>query len=155
MRDWPVWLDDTGNLNVTDLVTRGRVLVSRKDVKLLIIDHLQLVQADARDVRERVSKVAECARQLAKSEGIVVVLLSQLRRPQDINDLPSMATLKESGDVESAAHLVLLLHTPEGQDGSPTGEDLILIGKNRNGPKGPIPVFFNRSNLRFHARHAV
>ncbi len=40
IRNWPVWLDDTGNLSVTDLITRAKVLVSRKGIKLLIVDHL-------------------------------------------------------------------------------------------------------------------
>jgi replicative DNA helicase len=152
---WPVWLDDTGNLSVADLVTRAKILVSRKGIKLLIVDHLQLVQAESRDVRDRVSKVAEACRQIAKSEQIVVVLLSQLRRPQNSNDIPTMLDLKESGDIEAAAHVVLLLHSPESQDGSPTGEDLVIISKNRNGAKGPIPVRFNRSDLRFYARETV
>ncbi len=102
-------------------------------------------------MRERVSKVAEACRQIAKAEQIVVILLSQLRRPQNANDVPTMLDLKESGDIEAAAHVVLLLHSPDGQDGSRTGEDLVIIGKNRNGPKGPIPVMFNRSDLRFYA----
>jgi replicative DNA helicase len=91
--NWPAWLDDTGNLSVADLVTRAKVLVSRKGIKLLIVDHLQLVQAESRDVRDRVSKVAEACRQIAKSEQIVVVLLSQLRRPQNSNDIPTMLDL--------------------------------------------------------------
>jgi replicative DNA helicase len=134
------------------MLTRAKLLISRMGVKLLIVDHLQLVQAESRDVRERVSKVAEACRQLAKSERVTVVLLSQLRRLQNINDVPTMIDLKESGDIEAAAHVVLLLHTPEAQDGGPTGEDLVVVGKNRNGPKGPIPVMFNRSTLKFYAR---
>jgi replicative DNA helicase len=89
---------------------------------------------------------------LAKAEQITVILLSQLRRPQNANDPPTMLDLKESGDIEAAAHVVLLLHSPDSQDGSPTGEDLLIIGKNRNGPKGPISVLFNRSTLIFYAR---
>jgi replicative DNA helicase len=152
MGAWPIWLDDSGNLSVGDLVTRAKVLCSRKGIKLLIVDHLQLVQAESRDVRDRVSKVAEACRQIAKAENIVVVLLSQLRRPQNANDVPDMLQLKESGDIEAAAHLVLLLHSPDAQDGNPSGEDLIIVGKNRNGARGPIPVSFNRSDLRFYAR---
>jgi replicative DNA helicase len=111
IQNWPVWLDDSGNLSVSDLVTRAKVMVSRKGIKLLIVDHLQLVQAESRDVRERVSKVAEACRQIAKAEQITVVLLSQLRRPQNPNDFPTMLDLKESGDIEAAAHVVILLHT--------------------------------------------
>jgi replicative DNA helicase len=150
--NWPVWLDDAGNLSVSDLVTRAKVLVSRKGIKLLIVDHLQLVQADARDVRDRVSKVAEACRLIAKTEQIVVVLLSQLRRPQNPNDFPTMLDLKESGDIEAAAHVVILQHTPEDDNGHLTGDDFLIVGKNRNGVKGPLPVRFNPSNLRFYAR---
>lgn len=83
-------------------------------VKLIVMDYLQLVRADARDVRERVGKVADALRQLAKSERVPVVLLSQLRRPQNVNDAPTMIDLKESGDIEAHAHVVLLLHVPTG-----------------------------------------
>ena len=82
-------------------------------------------------------------------------MLSQRRRPQHANDVSDMLQLKESGDIESAAHVVLLLHSPDAQDGSPTGEDLIIVGKNRNRAKGPIPVKFNRRDLRSYGRENV
>jgi replicative DNA helicase len=120
--------------------------------KLIVVDYLQLVQADARDIRERVGKVADALRQLAKVERIPVVLLSQLRCPQTVNDAPTIIDLKESGDIEAHAHVVLLLHAPTAADGKPTGEDTIIVAKNRNGAKGPVPVTFNQHNLRFYSR---
>jgi replicative DNA helicase len=110
------------------------------------------VRAEAREIRERVGKVADALRQLAKVERIPVVLLSQLRRPQNVNDVPTMIDLKESGDIEAHAHVVLLLHIPTGPDGKPTGEDTIIIGKNRNGARGPVPVTFSPHKLRFYPR---
>jgi replicative DNA helicase len=121
-------------------------------VKLIVVDYLQLVRAEGRDPRERVGNVADALRQLAKTERVPVVLLSQLRRPQNVNDVPTMIDLKESGDIEAHAHVVLLLHAPTGPGGLPTGEDTILIGKNRNGAKGPIPVRFCQRKLRFDPR---
>lgn len=87
--------------------------------------------------------MADALRQLAKTARIPVVLLSQLRRPQNVNDVPTMIDLKESGDIEAHAHVVLLLHAPTGPDGKPTGEDTIIVGKNRNGAKGPVSVVFS------------
>ena len=86
--------------------------------------------------------------------GVIVPvgLLAQLRRPQNVNDVPSMIDLKESGDIEAHAHVVLLLHTPTGPDGKPTGEDTIIIGKNRNGVREPLPVMFDQRKLRFYPR---
>ena len=63
-----------------------------------------------------------------------------------------MIDLKESGDIEAHAHVVLLLHTPTGPDGRATGEDTIIIGKNRNGAKGPVPVEFSPHKLKFYPR---
>jgi replicative DNA helicase len=149
---WPVWFDDSGTITIPEMLARARLFISRMKAKLIVIDYLQLVRADAKEIRERVGKVADALRQLAKAERIPVVLLSQLRRPQNVNDAPTMIDLKESGDIEAHAHVVLLLHTPTGQDGRPTGEDAIIIGKNRNGVRGPLPVMFHQHKLRFYPR---
>ena len=152
--DWPVWFDDSGSITVTELLARARLFITRKKVRLIVVDYLQLVRAEGRDIRERVGNVADALRQLAKAERVPVVLLSQLRRPQNVNDVPTMIDLKESGDIEAHAHVVLLLHTPTGSDGRPTGEDTIIVGKNRNGAKGPVPVTFSAHKLRFYPRIA-
>jgi replicative DNA helicase len=103
----------------------------------LSLDYLRLVQAGGDQLRERVGNVAEGVRQLAKSENISVLALSQLSRPKDgdINSRPNLLQLKESGDVEASAHTVLLIYMPMRND-SPIGEDEVIIGKNRNGPWG-------------------
>jgi replicative DNA helicase len=152
--DWPVWFDDSGSISIPELLARARLFITRMNVKLIVVDYLQLVRADARDIRERVGKVADALRQLAKAERIPVVLLSQLRRPQNVNDAPTIIDLKESGDIEAHAHVVLLLHVPTAADGKPTGEDTIIVAKNRNGAKGPVPVTFSPHKLRFYPRVA-
>jgi replicative DNA helicase len=150
--EWSVWFDDSGTISVPELLARARLFISRMKAKLIVVDYLQLVRAEARDIRERVGKVADALRQLAKAERIPVVLLSQLRRPQNVNDPPTIIDLKESGDIEAHAHLVLLLHAPTAPDGKPTGEDTIIVAKNRNGAKGPVPVTFSPHKLRFCPR---
>jgi DnaB helicase-like protein len=66
-----------------------------------VVDYLRLVEAPGRELRERVGYVANALRELAKSERIGVVMLSQLRRPDGgMNSKPTMLDLKESGDIE-------------------------------------------------------
>jgi len=149
---WPLWVDDSGSLTLSDLLARARLFISRMGVKLLVVDYLQLIRAEGRDLRERVGAIADALRQLAKAERIPIVLLSQLRRPQNVNDPPTMSELKESSDIEYHAFVVLLIHSPLAPDGSPTGQDVIIIGKNRNGLRGPIPVLFDSRTLRFYPR---
>jgi len=62
-----------------------------------------------------------------------------------------MLSLKESGDVESAAHVVLLIYAPI-QNDAPTGLDEIIIGKNRHGAMGTIEVTFDKERLKFLPR---
>jgi replicative DNA helicase len=149
---WPVWFDDSGTISIPELLARAPLFITRMKAKLIVVDYLQLVRADARDVRERVGKVADALRQLAKTERVPIVLLSQLRRPQNVNDAPTIIDLKESGDIEAHAHVVLLLHVPTAADGKPTGEDTVIVAKNRNGAKGPVPVTFSPHKLRFYPR---
>ena len=59
-----------------------------------------------------------------------------------------MLGLKESGDIEAHAHVILLIHMPA-KKGEPTGEDQIIIGKNRHGPMGAIDVSFSKERLKF------
>ena len=120
-------------------------------MQLIVVDYLRLVDAPGRDLRDRVGNVANALRQLAKSERIGVVLLSQLRRPDGgINAKPSMLDLKESGDIEAHSHVVLLPYLPVGEDGRPIPDkQRLIIGKSRNGGLGSLPVYFDERRLQF------
>jgi replicative DNA helicase len=152
----PIYVDDRGSLKIQELLASARLYIRRHGVKLVVVDYLRLVDGPGRDLRDRVGYVANALRQLAKSERIGVVLLSQLRRPEGgINARPTMLDLKESGDIEAHSHVVLLPYLPVGDDGRPISEDgLLIIGKNRNGGVGSLPVFFNEKSLQFFDRTA-
>jgi len=154
LRALPLYIDDSPSLSLQQVCARARLAKVRYGCSLAIVDYLRMVKASGKDIREQVSSVADGLRQLAKSEAMAVVALSQLARPRDRkpNARPSMLDLKESGDIEAHAHVVLLLHTPMDRNGEPTGKDEIIIGKNRHGPVGSIEVTFNRRNLRFEDR---
>jgi replicative DNA helicase len=150
----PIYVDDRSSLKVQELLASARLYIRRHGVKLILVDYLRLVDAPGRDVRERVGQVADSLRQLAKTERVGVVLLSQLRRLEGgINAKPSMLDLKESGDIEAHSHVVLLPYVPIAEDGKPVPEDqLLIIGKNRNGGVGSLPVYFDERRLQFLER---
>jgi replicative DNA helicase len=150
----PIYVDDRPSLKVQELLASARLYIRRHGVKLIVVDYLRLVEGQGRELRDRVGYVANALRQLAKSERVGVVLLSQLRRPEaGINTRPSMLDLKESGDIEAHSHVVLLPYLPIGDDGTPIPEhELLIIGKNRNGGVGSLPVYFDEKRLQFFDR---
>jgi replicative DNA helicase len=148
----PLYVDAAADLTPSQLSARGRTAVRERGIKLIVVDYLQLLRGPEREIRERVGNAANVLRQLAKDTQVPVLALSQLRRPANLNDAPSMLHLKESGDIEAHAHTVLLLYQPLGEDARPTGQDEIIIGKQRSGPLGTVPVVFDTRTLIFKPR---
>jgi replicative DNA helicase len=150
----PIYVDDRPSLKIQELLASARLFIRRHGIKLILVDYLRLVDAPGRELRDRVGYVANSLRQLAKSERVGVVLLSQLRRPEGgINARPSMLDLKESGDIEAHSHVVLLPYLPVTEDGRPIpNEQMLVIGKNRNGGVGSLPVYFDEKRLQFFDR---
>jgi replicative DNA helicase len=150
----PIWIDDSPSLTVIELLAKARLHIRKHKVKLIVVDYLRLIEAPGKELRERVGFVANAMRQLAKTEKVGVVLLSQLRRPHGgTNDYPTMLDLKESGDIEAHSHVVLLPYLPTGENGAAEPErKLLIIGKNRNGSPGHLPVYFDEKRLQFRDR---
>lgn len=152
MMGWSLYVDDSADLTDRELMARAKLAIRRYGTKLIIVDYLRLLKCPGKELRERVGEAANTLRKLAKQENVAVVGLSQLRRPEDINNRPSMIDLKESGDIEAHAHTVLLMYQPLDKTGKFTGEDEIIIGKQRNGPLGSEPVTFKKDTLTFEER---
>jgi replicative DNA helicase len=148
----PLFIDDSSTLSAADVAMKAKMAIRSRGIALIIVDYLQLLRGQGRELRERVGAAANVLRQLAKDSRVPVLALSQLRRPQNINDVPSMIDLKESGDIEAHANTVLLLYMPIGDDKQPTGEEQVIIGKQRNGPIGSFPVYFDKRTLMFRDR---
>ena len=153
---WPLYVDTTENLSLNVLLARARLYIRRYGCRLIVVDYIRMIDAPGREIREQVANVTNGLRQLAKSERVGVVALSQLSRPKDgkISTRPTMLNLKESGDIEAHAHVVLVIYMPA-KNGEPTGKDEIIISKNRHGPIGTIKVEFNRNRLQFMSRTAT
>ena len=96
-----------------------------------IVDDMQLVSTQAKEEKERLTKVSNALRSLAKDTGVPVVAISQLSRPKDGNQnfRPNKFHLKESGTVENDSHVIIMTYRPVDQVGDPTGEDELIIRK--------------------------
>lgn len=152
--DWPLWVDDASSLTTAQLATRARVFIRRHGVKLVIVDYLMLIQEPReREQRLKAERIANTLRCVAKDEGVAVIVLSQLRKLSGgINAVPDMNDLKESGNIAADAHVILLIYMPIGDNHQPTGEEEIIIGKQREGWLGALPVYYNRKRLLFEDR---
>lgn len=138
----PLYINDAASLDAQEIVSYVRLAVSRYKVRLVIVDYLQLIKMPAgKERREAVGDATNALRMVAKDTHVPVLLMSQLRRPANLNDRASMIDLKESGDIEAHAHVVLLMYRPV-DEGKFTGDDEIVIGKQREGPTGIVPVVF-------------
>lgn len=163
----PLYIDDTGGLELDELCSRARRWVCTKGVKLIIIDYLQLVR-NSRTTESRQLVIAEISRSLkalAKELNVPILALSQLNRESEKrpDKRPMMSDLRESGAIEQDADLVIFLHRESvycnecrSPDMSCTkGHDKdaeLIIGKARNGETAIIPVYFDGSIQTFGPR---
>jgi len=120
---------------------------------LVVLDYLQLLKAPSNLRASRQEQVAEIARQVkveAKSLGVPVVALTQLRRlaPGEKEEAPTLHQLRESGDIENSADIVMLLHRDRRSQVEPAVVT-VLIEKNRSGVTGQAQLLFFRDQQRF------
>ena len=153
--DAPLFIDDSPNMSLMEIRAKARRLKQRHDLKLIVIDYLQLMTS-GKKVESRQLEVSEFSRQiklLAKELEIPVVALSQLNRgPEQRTDKrPMVSDLRESGSLEQDADMVILLHREDVYDKeSPrAGEADFIVAKHRNGPTRTIPVVFQGHYSRF------
>ena len=160
----PIYIDDTPGLSIFELRTKARRLVREKGVKVIMIDYLQLMNANGMrfgNRQEEVSTISRSLKGLAKELNIPVLALSQLSRNVESREgidgkRPQLSDLRESGAIEQDADMVLFVHRPEYyrifQDEK--GNDLrgkaqIIIAKHRKGATGDVLLTFRGEYTRF------
>ncbi len=156
-----LYIDDTASLSVFELRTKARRLVREHNIKMLIIDYLQLMNASGMKFGSReqeVSMISRSLKQLAKELNIPIIALSQLSRQvenRSDNKRPQLSDLRESGAIEQDADIVCFIHRPEyyyHSDTDPSGKDIrglaeFIIAKHRSGSVKDV-------NMRFRAQFA-
>jgi replicative DNA helicase len=155
VNDAPLFIDDSPNLTMMEIRAKARRLKQRYDLKLLIVDYLQLMTS-GRKVESRQLEVSEFSRSLkllAKELEIPVVAISQLNRgaEQRQDKRPLLADLRESGSLEQDADMVVLLHRDDAyeKESPRSGEADFILAKHRNGPTGKVVVAFQGHYSRF------
>ena len=157
-----IFLDDQAALNIFELRAKARRLKQKHDIQLIIIDYLQLMQAnvDKSGNREQeISKISRDLKALAKELEVPIIALSQLNRSVETrkeSKVPQLSDLRESGAIEQDADLVMFLYRPEyhGINNDAMGETIegetqIHIAKHRNGSTGMEKVRFIKEYQRF------
>ena len=164
----PLYIDDTPGLSVFELRTKARRLVKEKGVKIIMIDYLQLMNANGmrfNSRQEEVSTISRSLKGLAKELDIPILALSQLNRSVESrgdgetkgidSKRPQLSDLRESGAIEQDADMVQFVHRPEyyhiyednGQD--LRGMAQIIIAKHRKGATKDVLLSFRGEFTRF------
>jgi len=164
----PFHVDDHPAARVTELGAKVTQLVRRTGVRLVAIDYLQLMAGSGEENRRlEVGGVTRGLKGLARRLDVPIILLSQLSRAPEArtNHRPVLSDLRESGDIEQDADVVLFVYRPEMyvQDGdtaeskkkaaslreSLEGQAELIVAKQRNGPTGVVPLYFRQEYTLF------
>jgi replicative DNA helicase len=151
----PLFIDDSPNMSMMEIRAKCRRLKQQHDLKLVIIDYLQLMSSPKR-VENRQQEVSELSRSLkllAKELNVPVIAVAQLNRgPEQRTDKrPMLSDLRESGSIEQDADVVILLHREDAyeRESPRAGEADFIVAKHRNGPTTTVTVAFQGHYSRF------
>ncbi|MCG2790319.1 MAG: DnaB-like helicase C-terminal domain-containing protein, partial [Actinomycetia bacterium] len=152
-----IYIDDTAFLTVMDLRSRARMMVSTNNIKLIVVDYIQLMQSTTTYRGNKVLEITEISQNLkgiAKELNIPVVAVSQLSREVEKREKkrPLLSDLRESGSIEQDADLVAFIYRDdyyEEDESKHNGEAEIMIAKHRNGSTGKLNLRFNKEFALF------
>jgi replicative DNA helicase len=157
----PIYIDDTPSLSVLELKAKARRLKAQFDIKILMVDYLQLMQG-GQGIESRQQEISEISRSLkglARELNVPVIAVSQLSRAVESRQdhRPQLSDLRESGAIEQDADVVVLLLREEYYNPSEEnrGKAEVIIAKQRNGPVGSIHLTFIREYTRFENAELV
>ncbi len=163
LSDAPIFIDDTPALSIFDLRAKARRLVSQHNVRILIIDYLQLMTAGGSggNREQEISTISRNLKALAKELNIPVIALSQLSRAVETrggSKRPLLSDLRESGAIEQDADIVSFIFRPEyygmtewdDDDHTPCeGQGEFIVAKHRNGGLDNIRLKFTGHLAKF------
>ena len=152
----PIFIDDTPALSILELRAKCRRLKAQHDVRLIVIDYLQLMSGDASkgggNREQEIASISRALKGIAKELSVPVIALSQLSRAVETrggDKRPQLSDLRESGSIEQDADMVMFLYRPEyygiteDEDGNTTtGTGEVIIAKHRNGSLDTVKLKF-------------
>ncbi len=162
-----IYIDDTAGLSILELRAKARRFKQMHDIKLIVIDYLQLLRSTSRRAQDNrqleIAEISSGVKALAKELNIPIIVLAQLNRNPEARagGKPRLSDLRESGSIEQDADLVGLLvrseyyAEDEEQREETKGEAELIIAKQRNGPVGDVKLTFLKEYTRFEDRAEV
>ena len=160
----PIHIDDTPGITVLEMRSKARRLKAEHGLGLVVVDYLQLMTGPSAENRQQeVSQISRGLKALAKELSVPVIALSQLSRAPEQRSgsdkgRPQLSDLRESGAIEQDADLIMFIFREEVyaereegrlKDPALEGKAEIIIGKQRNGPIGSVPLYFHKQYTRF------
>ena len=155
LHEAPIYIDDSASLNILELRAKARKLKSEKDIDILFVDYLQLLNQDGRSEsrQQEISFISRSLKALAKELDIPIIALSQLSRAVESRSehRPIMSDLRESGAIEQDADIILFIYRKfvYSRDELDKGEAEIIVAKHRNGPTGSVDIAFFEKFAKF------
>jgi len=151
--DLPVFIDDRVARTATQVAATARRHARRHGVRLLVVDYLQLLRPEnPKEPRYlQVGASAKRLKELAREAGVAVLCLAQLNRQAENrpDGMPRLSDLRDSGEVEQDADVVLLLHRLDTDEMASIHRVDLVVAKQRNGPTGTVPLDYHRPFTRF------
>ena len=151
-----IYIDDTPGISVIDIRTKCRKLKMEKNIGLVVIDYLQLVQGSSKKSNNREQEIAEISRSLkilAKELNVPVIALSQLSRAveQRPDHRPMLSDLRESGSIEQDADIVMFLYRDDyyNEDSPEKNIAEVIIAKQRGGSTGTVKLYWMGNYTKF------
>ncbi|MDR5684386.1 MAG: replicative DNA helicase [Armatimonadota bacterium] len=155
----PIYIDDSSNLSVIEMRAKSRKLKAEHGLGLIVIDYIQLIQSYKRTENrtQELSEIARGIKSLAKELHVPIVAVSQLSRAaeQGASKVPMLSHLRESGELEQVADLVIFLYREDYYDLEKARREgkenvaLVRVAKHRNGPTDDIELFFHKEHSKF------
>ena len=152
----PIFIDDSPAISVMELRAKARRLKMHYDIKMIILDYLQLMRGSSFSAESRQQEISEISRSLkalARELSVPVIAVSQLSRAVEsrTDHRPQLSDLRESGAIEQDADVVVLILREEYYNPTEENRGLaeIIIAKQRNGPVGSINLTFLKEYTRF------
>ena len=147
-------LDDTGGLTPEQLRGKAQVAVARHGATCIIVDYLQLMKAPqyAKNRTQEVGYISHELKTLAKELNVPVIAAAQLNRAVETrqNKRPQMSDLRESGDIENDADVILFLYRDEyyNENSEFRNQVEVIVSKHRHGPTGHVALYFDAAKMR-------
>jgi len=152
----PIYIDDTPGISIMEIRAKCRKMKMEKDIGLIVIDYLQLIQGSGKRGASREQEISEISRSLkilAKEINVPVIALSQLSRaPEQRPDhRPMLADLRESGAIEQDADIVMFLYRDDYYNEESEKKNIaeVIIAKQRSGSTGTVELLWLGSYTKF------